>query len=297
MEHVQPSRRESGCHNDRDGVSVNLKPGRLQQWRHRLLGIFNAWFPPAVRRRALLGAALAGIGILGLLMDNLRLRAAQEAMATVEVLTAARGLRAGHVLTPQDLASESIPSRWVHSQSVRAGERDVVLGRTLLTDIDAGEVLLYGVLESETRYERMAAWIRPGERAVALPADALSAVGYFIQPGDRVDVFLSTRRYGEHVVVPVLQNVAVLAVGSAIAGMGMPQQYDRVVVSVTPREAELLMLAQDTGRLRLLLRNADDRSADADFELLREADLFAGELPRQVQRQRNERVVHVIKGS
>jgi Flp pilus assembly protein CpaB len=75
----------------------------------------------------------------------------------------------------------------------------------------------------------------------------------------------------ESVTLTLMQNVTVIAAGSQIAGQSDMDRrggggYSTITFSVTPREAEILVFAQQTrGQLYLSLRNPSDRDAENEL--------------------------------
>lgn len=275
-------------------MQTTRTPSRLEEEPIEHAG----WFPAARRRRALLGASLVLLGFVALAWERQQQAAALGVGDSGDYLVVRRPLSPGERLTDADLRVTALPLAYAHAKAVPADALALVIDRNLRDGLAEGEVLLWSALAPEASVDaRLSAMVRKGERAVAIGVDAIAAVGYFVAPGDRVDLFLSTRQLGSQVVAPILQNVSVLAVGNALAGQSAPESYGRIVVSVTPQEAELLLLAQQVGKLSLLLRQADDVEAEADFPILREEELLGSDLRKNMQERRNQRVVRVIRGA
>ena len=85
------------------------------------------------------------------------------------------------------------------------------------------------------------------------------------------------------VIVPVVQNVTVLATGKdpykeTLDALRQPQRrteahFSHITVEVDPQQAALITLAQDKGEMLSLLRNRNDQSA-TDFTTVSPSDLF-----------------------
>ena len=112
-------------------------------------------------------------------------------------------------------------------------------------------------------------------RAISLNISGASGVSGMVRPSDRVDIlgtfaFPSKTLPGEMetVTLTVLQDVEILATGqktsqdmAAARGRSSSSGYSTVTVQVTPREAELLVFAQQLrGSLALSLRNPADNT-------------------------------------
>jgi len=110
----------------------------------------------------------------------------------------------------------------------------------------------------------MAAILPSGMRAISTPIREETAAGGFILPNDRVDVILSYKmrvgRKEQPVSEAVLRNVRVLAIGQVLEN----KDGEKVVagktatLELTPRQAEVLALAQSMGEISLSLRSLAD---------------------------------------
>lgn len=129
----------------------------------------------------------------------------------------------------------------------------------------------------------MAAILPSGMRAVSTPIREETAAGGFILPNDRVDVILSYQmKVGskeEPVSEAVLRNIRVLAIGQALEN----EDGEKVAtgktatLELTPRQAEVLVLAQSMGDISLSLRSLADTAAN------RERTATIGEEPGSVK--------------
>ncbi|MHB8230458.1 MAG: Flp pilus assembly protein CpaB [Vulcanimicrobiaceae bacterium] len=104
--------------------------------------------------------------------------------------------------------------------------------------------------------------ITPGMRAVSIGVNPVEDVAGLIQPGDRVDVIAIPPRQGQAPppASAILRGVRVLAVGQSIEyNSATPppagQNSSTVTLEVTPRQADLLAMADLNTTLRLALRS------------------------------------------
>ena len=122
----------------------------------------------------------------------------------------------------------------------------------------------------------LAADIRKKMRAVSVNCSGAAAVSGMVKPNDHVDVIASFSfpKLGadghtmvqEIVTSTILQNVLVLATGKETAKSAIARgdafgagTYSMVTLEVTPREAEMLVFAEQIkGRISLALRNRHD---------------------------------------
>ncbi len=104
--------------------------------------------------------------------------------------------------------------------------------------------------------------ITPGMRAVSIGVNPVEDVAGLIQPGDRVDVIAIPPRQGQAPppASAILRGVRVLAVGQSIeysSATPSPagQNSSTVTLEVTPKQADLLAMADLNTTLRLALRS------------------------------------------
>ena len=193
--------------------------------------------------------------------------------ARTEVLVAARTLPSGTVLQAEDLARAKVFEFQVLGRPVVLPEEGArALGRRLEQTVPQNSPLFWSDIEGGTSgYKGLAHDIRPGMRAVSIAVSGANAVSGMVRPNDTVDV-LGTFVFGAEdapdasdlVTLTMLQNVTVLATGTDTAKTIDPMArnssgYSTVTLEVTPREAELLVFAQQMrGRLSLTLRSPTD---------------------------------------
>ncbi len=111
-----------------------------------------------------------------------------------------------------------------------------------------------------------------------IPSGLLEAAGSLQDPSGLFNMFTPT-----DVILPVVQNVTVLATGKdpykeTLDALRQPQQrtesqFSHITVMVDPQQAALITLAQDKGEIVSLLRNRGDNSA-SDFTTMKPEDLF-----------------------
>lgn len=122
----------------------------------------------------------------------------------------------------------------------------------------------------------------PADLREAIPPALLeAAAGSSTDDGDIQD--LVSNALPKEVILPVLQNVRVLATGrepyrEQLDELNYPQpraerNFSSMTLDVSPREAALITAAIDKGDLLFILRNRDDEGA-ADFSTVSAKDLF-----------------------
>ncbi len=178
------------------------------------------------------------------------------------VAVAARDLPLGTVLRSEDLRMITWPGKAVPAGYMPSPA--LAVGRGLVTAVRTNEPILESKLAQKGAGGGLPVIIPEGMRAVSVRVDEVIGVAGFVQPGTRVDVLLSlgggSAAAPEPITRTILQNVQVAAAGQSIQ---RNEQGQAVTVSVItlllePKDAELLTLATQQGRLQLALRNMLD---------------------------------------
>ncbi len=205
--------------------------------------------------------------------ENQRLRNELFGRATrIQVVAAVRTLPKGTVLEAGDLGSITVFENAVRGHAVLPDDYMRIVGRRLEHTVDRNSPIFWSDIEGgQTGFQGLSHDIQSRMRAVSIAVSGAAAVSGMVRPNDTVDV-LGTFVFdaagrpdtSELVTLTVLQNVTVLATGSETAKTLNPLQrasggYSTVTLEVTPREAEVLVFAQQMqGRLALTLRNPTD---------------------------------------
>jgi pilus assembly protein CpaB len=217
--------------------------------------------------RVLLILGLAAISGLAAGYSALRYLSERPAAMTVSssggesvpVVLASRDLVLGQVLEEADLRLVEWPAGAVPTGF--AGSKEELVGRSLMTDVQANEAILSGKL-ADSGLRGIVALIPPGMRAMSIRVDQVVGVAGFVTPQTKVDVILIMRPPGSQDPMSkvILQNLQAVAAGQEIqeAPDGKPVTVTVVTVLVTPEEAERLALASSEGDIRLALRNTMD---------------------------------------
>lgn len=213
---------------------------------------------------------------------------------TIEVLCFARDVPSGTVISKSDLGLKTAPASGLRGQALTMDSLDVVLGRKLLNGHKTGELLFWADIEGGNPMSGgLAADIRKKMRAVSVNCTGAAAVSGMVKPNDHVDVIASfsfpklgadgRTMIQEIVTCTILQNVLVLATGKETAKSSLVRSdafgagsYSTVTLEVSPREAEMLVFAEQIkGRISLALRNRNDTYYEkelpqVDFAKIRE---------------------------
>ncbi len=197
--------------------------------------------------------------------------------ASARFVVAARDIQAGRMLESADLQLETAAT----APQGSLGSTQQALGQVSSRDITKGAPVLMDALAPES----LSALLQPGERAVAVQVDEVIGVGGFAKPGDFVDVLQfmgATRENQDTSFAQVLvRRARILTFGdatqidqapttasdqatqeamretgaqAALQARERRQSLRSAVLAVRESDASALMLAANTGLLRLALR-------------------------------------------
>jgi pilus assembly protein CpaB len=201
----------------------------------------------------------------------------------VEVVTAVKDIPANTTISADMVQVTSLPAPAVLAQAYTA--TDKLIGLSTRYPLLAGEQVTPNKVGDSVQDDKsLAAVVRPGMRAVAIPVSEESMVGGLLLPGDFVDVvaLFDTGDAGIQKAVTIVQNVEVLAVGQeaqdpiprAAGGTDttggtsgqVPDNVDTqpnastLTLSVTPDQAQIIALAAKDADLWTTLRSRGDNA-------------------------------------
>jgi Flp pilus assembly protein CpaB len=137
---------------------------------------------------------------------------AEEVTETVLVTT--EDIEIGEPLTPNKVEPREVPPDAVIGTPLR--DTSQVNGRPALFAIAAGTQVNLETLGGGTGPENIAAQLQPGEKAISIRLDAQTGVNFLAQPGDYVDLVISSE-------VSVLQPTA-----DSVANPDAPTRFEEV---------------------------------------------------------------------
>jgi pilus assembly protein CpaB len=219
-----------------------------------MMGFGRRW-PRAARITAGL-ALLCGVAAFVLVQGYVgRVEAARPALgAPVSVVVAARDLARGTALAPDTLEVRELPAEFAPPGAVH--DPAAAAGRVLVGAMAAGEPV------TETRLAAphagpVAALVPPGLRAFVVATDVPPEA---VRAGDRVDVLATFGGGRPHTetVATGLEVLSVLGSGQTDALSGAPSDAPRLVLLVSPENAERLAYASAFGDLSVTIAGADE---------------------------------------
>ena len=200
-----------------------------------------------------------------------------------QVLVAKKDIPKGATVEADALELTTVPKNYIQPRAVNSVES--IAGMVAAVPISKGEQITMSKFVSSGQQAIAAgdslAMLTPiGKRAISLPVDNISSLMGMIRPGDYVDVIAMLpvpaetpdgKQISQAVVMPLFQNVQVLAVGQNIARQVVSQsaRYQQkeepkdtastlITLALSPQEAYLLAFVQEQGKIRLILRSPAD---------------------------------------
>jgi pilus assembly protein CpaB len=205
------------------------------------------------------------------------------AAPAVQVLVARNALRTGQLIKPEDLRWQAWPQGALPQTYITEGKRPLTdfVGAVARISHRVGQPIVETDIVMPGSRGFLAAVLRPGLRAVSVPASATSAVSGFIYAGDRVDVLLThtlNGPNGQHSATEtILRNARVIAMDQRLdfAPGDKPEVGKTATLELTAKQTEIVTLAVKMGELSLVLRSLQDEeerdgegnSEDATAEL------------------------------
>lgn len=225
----------------------------------------------------------------------------EPAVILDQVLVSTIDMPVGHRISPDDLTWQDWPQD-ILTENFFTAEMSPeatteIAGSIVKTPIFSGEPVLAAKIVQPGENGVLSAIISEGMRGVAVEISIETAAGGFILPNDRVDVILTYEievTEGDMVVErpatqTVLQNVRVLAIDQTISEI----EGESVVLGtsatleLTPKHAEILMLATRMGDISLTLRGVVDAQSSGSDVLASNSIQSARDVSGSVKIYRN----------
>lgn len=250
----------------------------------------------------ILGVAVAGGSVFfakEFLLDRSVVAEAAQGPEMVEVVVVREEVPFG-----EPIGSEHVTTQLWPKEAVPVGvffDRDMVVPdpsgepRRARAKLFQGELLLEAKVSDFGEKVTIVQRLGPNMRAVAIQVDAVTAVGGFVTPGDRVDLVLTRGSGPELRTVTILQNIKVIGVDQQSSeDQDSPTVARTITVEATPEEGQKIALAQSAGRLSLTLRTLDSVE-DEPMAMIRLRDILQEEGPKPTEEVKS--VVVVRRGA
>lgn len=254
-------------------------------------------------KRVLVLAVIAGL-LTSLFVWNYmqKMGQATKPVEIASVLIATRDVPARARFAEDMFVRREIPASARHPNAVTRS--DQVLDKVTKLPILAGEQIINNKFFADRVESGLAFIVPPGKRAVSVAVSEVIGSGGLIVPGDQVDVIgvFDEKAFGQDAALFVLQRVNVLAVAQQLEGEAPPPANNAIAqagqglslggkpqsnppgqvepksqptartatLAVTPEESLRLIIAEERGKIRLVLRPANDKTTvDAATVLLK----------------------------
>ena len=225
-----------------------------------------------------------------------------------KVLVAATTLPAGHVIRADDLKWQGWPDADIAAGYVVEGKggQDKVVGGMLRQGVPPGVPVTAQQVVFRGDHGVLAAMLSPGYRAVTVQITGNVGLSGLVTPGDRVDVIVSmaVTRPGEkgerRLTQTMLRDVRVIAVDQNIADLKSDNATAHTAtLEVTAKQAEMLVLVGDMGKVSLSLRSmGDEKSSETAQSITWDTDTSAalGRAEPRVQAAPQDKI-GVVRGT
>jgi len=195
---------------------------------------------------------------------------------STSVLVAKEDIARGAIIDQNKLEVSIIPNKFVVPQAVTSLDR--IADMFTIAPISKGEQLSLSKLAYPKQRGGLAENTPAGKRAITISVDNVSSLAGMIKAGDYVDVIAlmpipvqmaDGKMSAQAAVIPLFQNVLILAVGQETGGSAAEQQgrYAKeekkgssglITLALSPQEASIITFVQEQGKIRLVARNPAD---------------------------------------
>ena len=242
---------------------------------------------------------------------------AQQPKPEKMVLVARGELHAGQFVRPENLRWQSWPDDGVASTYILSTDHQLedYVGAIVRAGIGDGEPITDARVVRPGDRGFLAAVLRPGYRAVTVPLSPSQAVAGFVFPGDHIDLIATltltdaddanggnNASHEHHASETVLRDLRVLALDQRADDQNKDVTVAKTAtLEVTPKQAEVIAVVGDIGKLSLSLRSLARDEAEVanedDSRLSYTFDSEATQLIRPPQMNGGKQKVFVVRGS
>lgn len=233
-----------------------------------------------------LTAALGAAWMAKRMVSGTEVREVEKTVGAVDVLVAAKDINLGDSVGGGDVKWQQWPLEGVTpgliTKTAQPDAPQNLSGAIARATFIAGEPIKEQKLIKVSEGGVMAAILPAGMRAISTPIREETAAGGFILPNDHVDVILSrTVKVGnkdDKVSETILRNIRVLAIGQTLEQQGDDKVATgkTATLELTPRQTEILALAQSLGEISLSLRSLADATPGQAETTAKIGDAYSG---------------------
>lgn len=228
----------------------------------------------------------------------------QKVMVTVVVPN--QDLKKGSVITPKLVAARKVPKEYLPSNAILAEDFKKVMNRTLLMPLQLGRPITWEAVTGKSA-KTYSENIELGRRSRSVKVNKIDSFDGLLRPGDRIDLMgnftlsalglaqaAGTGSTPENIVMPILENVEVLAAGkedmygrkyeysnNKNSPDGFNMDFTIVGLNLTPKQIARVELSEGVGDMFAVLRHPKDTSV-ADFKYVGVELLFEKDEPAKI---------------
>ena len=211
----------------------------------------------------IIAAVAAGLVATFAIHRYVTLKTTVPVAATRQVIIAAGDIAPGTAISGAQIKVVSWPPEVIPPNS--ASSAPEVAGRVVMVPIPQGNPILFSMLAPEGTAGGLSGILTDGKRALTVKVDEVAGVAGFLHPGDHVDVLVDMQlgeTGNEHFSKTILHDLLILTAGQIWEQKGdnKPVVVNTVTLEVTPEESEVLNLASNEGKIRLALRNRNNKT-------------------------------------
>ncbi len=173
-------------------------------------------------------------------------------------LTSGKFLVAATDINLVDMDPKDIKPNYIQKKNANMADLD---GAVIRSFIKTGEPLEKDKIVTPKEGGFLSAVLQPGKRAISVGVDVVSANAGFVFPGDHVDLLLTHevdlpaggKSYASETFV---EDVRVLAIDQQVNNPDHKTMVPKTVtLEVTPKQAEEVLVAEELGKISLILRS------------------------------------------
>lgn len=226
----------------------------------------------------------------------------RQRYAMTQYIVASRDVDKGHKIEADILSVRYMPSAFAPADALAPDAAGSLIGKRAAIPIRRGTPVVHAALEPVALREKLSEELPDGMRAMTIQVDQLNALSGHLEAGDTVDLYFSRARGSGAVLVPLLQRVHVLATGNVTQKQQDSQpgtleagDFSSVTLLVSATDARRVVLAEQTGRLTLLLRRPTDQGL-LDGRMFESAELMRSARTSMPADSQHSRSVELLVG-
>lgn len=184
------------------------------------------------------------------------------------ILVAAANLPTGTLLKPEHLKWQAWPQNAITPAYFAQDQFKVedFVGAVIRRGVAIGEPLQTTAVVKPGERGFLAAVLKPGMRAISIGVGDITGIAGMMLPGDRVDMLLTqtlpaeanteASKQDRHATETVLENIRILAIDQTLDDIkGQPVSGKVATLEVTPKQAEMIAVIGEIGRVQFSLRS------------------------------------------